>query len=279
MKKIFNIIIPILYLFSGCQNDDSSGGNFVAPANVPILKTIEAIQINQDSAVSGGIIEDDNGFQIVEKGICWDTLPNPNILDWKSSGISGIDSFEAYMVDLNPETKYYYRSYAKNSKGTGYGDQLVLNSNSGFTGNSFKMELSGIYNLSVNDTVFEYMRDTINFDLLHIFQNYLDESGFGLDSILFGLSLANLEPSLYSQEDINPITDRNQIGIVTYLNFDSIQNPYSLFSPIEGEIKVQNFGTHVEINFSGILVDDFFLFIGSNQDTLIIEEGQIIMEL
>lgn len=279
MKKISLIFIPFYLVLIACQNDDSSGGNTVIPVNVPVLNTIEAIQISPDSFKTGGVIVDDKGLAITEIGICWDTLPNPTILDWNDSKTYSSDSFELYMNNLNSETKYYYRSYARNSNGLGYGNQLVLETSEAITGDRIKMNLSGKFNLNLNDTSFQYEYDTVNFDSLHIFNKQLTQSIAGFDSVIFGLSLSSLNSAVYSQDDVNPLTSLDQFGIITYLDYDSIDNPYSLFTPISGEIDVHNFGSYVEINFFGELKDDLFILVGSNMDTISIQSGQIIMQL
>lgn len=67
---------------------------------------------------TGGISE------ITEKGICWSSVNTvPTLADSFSVDGTGFGAFESQLVDLTPNTLYYYRAYATNALGTTvYGD-------------------------------------------------------------------------------------------------------------------------------------------------------------
>jgi uncharacterized protein (TIGR02145 family) len=90
------------------------------------------------SATSGGNITNDGGAPVTARGVCWSTFPNPTTEDSKTSNGSGTGSFTSYLTGLTPDTKYYVRSYATNSIGTSYGQELSLTT------------LSGIISLTTN---------------------------------------------------------------------------------------------------------------------------------
>jgi uncharacterized protein (TIGR02145 family) len=97
-----------------------------SPVTVPSLTTDAATGITLDAAVSGGRSIISNGGDITEKGVCWDTNPNPTTSDFSSSAGSGTGNFSADIEGLNPSTIYYVRAYARNSAGFGYGPQMTF---------------------------------------------------------------------------------------------------------------------------------------------------------
>jgi len=64
--------------------------------------------------------ESDGGADIIQKGICWSTLPNPTLADQHTEDGAFADDYTTYAIDLLPDTKYYIRSYAINSSCTVY---------------------------------------------------------------------------------------------------------------------------------------------------------------
>jgi uncharacterized protein (TIGR02145 family) len=102
---------------------------------IPGLTTAAITSITQTSAVSGGIITSDGGQTVTSRGVCWNTSPNPTTTNNKTSdeifpplppgiGGTGTGSFISSLTNLQAGTKYYVRSYAVNSLGTAYGNEL-----------------------------------------------------------------------------------------------------------------------------------------------------------
>lgn len=101
--------------------------SFTTEAIVPILTTSITEKITPYTVSSGGNITSDGGNSITQRGVCWDTNPNPTIiLSTKTNNGSGTGNFSSNITDLLDNTKYYVRSYATNSKGTGYGNEIVF---------------------------------------------------------------------------------------------------------------------------------------------------------
>lgn len=63
------------------------------------------------------------------RGVCWSTDSNPSLDDNFTTDGAGTGTFTSNITGLNPGTGYYIRSYATNSIGTAYGDELTFSTN------------------------------------------------------------------------------------------------------------------------------------------------------
>lgn len=92
---------------------------------IPELSTGEASDLTAYSALLHGTLLSDNGFPVTERGFCYSsesqlpTIEHPRV----EASLDGKD-FAATASGLEPLKTYYYRAYAKNGKGTGYGEVL-----------------------------------------------------------------------------------------------------------------------------------------------------------
>lgn len=64
--------------------------------------------------------DSDGGTDIIQKGICWSTSPNPTLADQHTEDGAFADSYITTAINLLPDTRYYIRSYAINSVCTVY---------------------------------------------------------------------------------------------------------------------------------------------------------------
>jgi len=103
----------------------SNQSSFTTLALAPVLTTIEISAITSVSASSGGNITNDGGSPITSRGICWSTTQDPTISSFKTTDGTGPGSFASSITALTPGTAYYIRSYATNSIGTAYGNQIT----------------------------------------------------------------------------------------------------------------------------------------------------------
>ncbi len=93
--------------------------------DIPSLTTSTITNILSNSATGGGNIVNDGGSSVTSRGVCWSTLPSPNIsLSTKTIDGSGTGNFSSSLTSLNPNTTYYVRAYATNSIGTAYGNEV-----------------------------------------------------------------------------------------------------------------------------------------------------------
>jgi uncharacterized protein (TIGR02145 family) len=125
MKKILTLLIG-LALFYSCSTSNDGNGNSTTTV-VPTLTTTAVSTITTNSAISGGIITNDGGASITARGVCWSNLPNPTIdLPTKTTDGSGVGTFTSAISGLNPNWDYHVRSYATNSAGTAYGNEITF---------------------------------------------------------------------------------------------------------------------------------------------------------
>jgi uncharacterized protein (TIGR02145 family) len=96
------------------------------PVAVPNLITTDASGITQTKVTSGGTISNDGGATVTERGIVYGTSSNPTTSNTIISSGSGTGSFSVNVTSLSPNTTYYLRSYAINSAGTGYGNNITF---------------------------------------------------------------------------------------------------------------------------------------------------------
>ena len=80
--------------------------------------------IDHWAAISGGNVTSDGGASVVARGVCWNTSPNPTIVNSKTTDGSGTGTFTSNLTSLNPNTIYYVRAYATNNVGTTYASEL-----------------------------------------------------------------------------------------------------------------------------------------------------------
>lgn len=92
---------------------------------LPEISTSSVSNITQTSASSGGNVTSDGNDEVTARGIVWSTNSSPTVsLATKTSNGSGKGSFSSSITGLDPETTYFVRAYATNSKGTAYGNQV-----------------------------------------------------------------------------------------------------------------------------------------------------------
>jgi uncharacterized protein (TIGR02145 family) len=87
------------------------------------VTTIDITSINETTATGGGNVTSDGGASVTAKGICWNTIGTPTILDSKTIDGTGTGTFTSSLGGLTAGTTYYVMAYATNTVGTSYGDQ------------------------------------------------------------------------------------------------------------------------------------------------------------
>jgi hypothetical protein len=117
---------------------------------IPELTTTAASEIAFTSAKVGGAIISDGGSTITNRGICWSTSSSPTLSDSSFESGTGLGSFSLSLSFLNPDTVYYVRSYATNSFGTNYGNQIQFSTMSYNLPTLSTLSPNGLTTTSVN---------------------------------------------------------------------------------------------------------------------------------
>lgn len=97
-----------------------------ATSSLPTLTTNQITSISQIAAVTGGNITSSGSSSITERGVCYNTMPNPTIANTKITSGSGLGSFTTNLTGLLAKTTYYVRAYATTNLGTAYGNEITF---------------------------------------------------------------------------------------------------------------------------------------------------------
>lgn len=101
--------------------------SFTTKDKFPVsITTFDVTEVNNTSAMSGGMILSDGGMQITQRGICWSKNSYPTIDDKFTNDGAGVGSFTSTLKGLEIGTTYYVRSYAINSEGVSYGNETYF---------------------------------------------------------------------------------------------------------------------------------------------------------
>ena len=95
-------------------------------SGLPKISTIAATNITSTTAVSGGEVEDDGGYTVIQRGVCYSTTPQPTTAGPHTTDGAGTGQFVSHLLNLTPNTQYYLRAYATNATGTVYGEERVF---------------------------------------------------------------------------------------------------------------------------------------------------------
>lgn len=202
------------------------------PITLPIISTDSPTFITSNSVISGGNIISDGGSPIIQLGVCWSKQPNPTIQSNKTQQNGGNSNFTCQLGILSPSSTYYTRSYATNSLGTAYGQEIIFKTT------------------SLLDTIISIDGSGVYFD------------GYNYSSKILGNGqewmAENLRTSIFSNGDsLNHYTDymdwyNDSIGAWSYVNEDSsLVTPYGKlynFYSVLDERNVCPSGWHVPNN-------------------------------
>lgn len=122
MKRIFQNNGNILSL--SVTDIDSITYTIPNRSTLPTITTQAVTVLSSSSAFGGGNISADGGSAVTQRGVCWNTSPNPTIANNFTVDGTGLGSYGSTMQPLSPATTYCVRAYATNSNGTSYGSQV-----------------------------------------------------------------------------------------------------------------------------------------------------------
>ena len=111
---------------------DSGGGGGTTPT-APTVSTNEPTNVTNNSATCGGNVTSDGGANVIQRGVCYSTSPNPTTSSQVVTSGTGTGFFTCNLTGLSANTTYYVRAYAINSAGPGYGTQKTFTTGGGGT--------------------------------------------------------------------------------------------------------------------------------------------------
>lgn len=101
--------------------------------NLPSVMTTAVTNIINSNATSGGNVTSDGGSPVTARGVCWNTSPNPTVINNHTVDGNGLGSFTSNITGLSNSTTYYIRAYAYNSEGISYGNEIIFIAGQGYT--------------------------------------------------------------------------------------------------------------------------------------------------
>lgn len=119
------------YAINSAGTAYSTQHSFTTTSGLPTITTATVSNITATTAVSGGSISDNGGFNVTARGVCWNTIGNPDLNGSHTTNGTGNGTFTANLTSLTPGTTYHVRAYATNSTGTSYGNETTFTTNDG----------------------------------------------------------------------------------------------------------------------------------------------------
>jgi len=132
MKQFNCRSLPINYLFLigiifwviGCKKEDAAPVVVV----IPTVTTVSVSSVSKSTATGNGDVKSNGNGTITQRGVIWSKTPGATIaLPTKATtglGSNGTGAFSANLVGLEGGTTYFFRAFATNSVGTGYGSEI-----------------------------------------------------------------------------------------------------------------------------------------------------------
>ena len=99
---------------------------------LPTIANTTVFNIKTTRATCSGSFTSDGGFAITARGICWSTSPDPTIDNLHVNLGTGLGDFETDLTNLQPNTTYYLRAYARNTSGIAYSEPCIFTTLSGY---------------------------------------------------------------------------------------------------------------------------------------------------
>ena len=93
---------------------------------LPEVITHEVTDFNHFYAIGGGEVVADGGLDIIRRGVCWGTSPNPTIYNNMLTASGGMGEFECRITYLFGNTTYHVRAFAANEAGVSYGEDVTF---------------------------------------------------------------------------------------------------------------------------------------------------------
>ena len=150
---------------------------FTTTSHIPAFLNIDTTQVRATS-ISLVYEMSDGGLPLEEVGICWSTAPVPTIEDnYKKTG-SEAKQYKTTITELEINTLYYIRAYARNSESESYSTQIAISTTDGLPSvKTHNASPTSITSITVSGEI-------------------IDNGGFAISERGFCYSSTNAEPTL-----------------------------------------------------------------------------------
>ena len=119
------MLMMVMFFVTGCKPEDDSNNGGGNGNEIVKVMTYEPQAIMQTSAVCGGeVTKWSEGVELEELGVCWSKKSNPTVMDFHQSTLNWQEPFYYTLTDLELDTKYYVRAYAKKGEDCYYGNEV-----------------------------------------------------------------------------------------------------------------------------------------------------------
>lgn len=117
---------------SGLQPDVD--GDNEAPSEIALPTLIKPVfsGITTTGANVKGQVTNRGGALVTNRGICWNTSPEPTVDDYslEATSVNGAGEFSVQLEGLMHETAYYVRAWARNQGGVAYSEEVAFTTES-----------------------------------------------------------------------------------------------------------------------------------------------------
>lgn len=104
--------------------------SFITPETTgPEVLTVSVENILANSATIDCNVSGNGGLPVFSRGVYWSEHPDVAVADNKQEEGEGTGIYQVRLQGLQPNTTYYVRAYAENSKGVSYGEELSFTTN------------------------------------------------------------------------------------------------------------------------------------------------------
>lgn len=156
------LLLSLIIAISSCESNEPE----ITNASVSIETTNENAEKTYTTINVRGMVSSDGGSPIINRGICWSTMPNPTIEDNFITESS--DEIEITVSNLLVNTAYHFRTFATTEIGTAYSEQQIIST------------------LSLDNTSWEFTTIYPSNDFeIHSRVDFLDDNTTIFDEILF----------------------------------------------------------------------------------------------
>ncbi len=121
MKKLFAILAITALAISACKKDKEEE---VVKVLVPTVSKVTVSSVTSDSATFDATVTAQGESPVIARGFCWAKTHNPDLTNSFNVSGNGLGAYSSRIGGLIDTTIYYVRSYATNSAGTSYGQEV-----------------------------------------------------------------------------------------------------------------------------------------------------------